>query len=71
VDFSLVKNMRIGWSSLQFRGEVFNVLNRANFANPDSQNLFNTDGTRRVGTGRVTRTTTTARQVQLGVKLLF
>jgi hypothetical protein len=50
---------------------MFNLFNRANFGNPDSQNLFNTNGTRRVGTGRITATTSTARQVQLGIKLLF
>jgi hypothetical protein len=71
VDLSAVKNVGLPRSSLQLRVELFNLLNHANFANPDSQNLFNTNGTRRVGTGRITRTTSTARQMQLGVKLLF
>lgn len=71
VDLSLVKNNRIGRTSLQLRAEAFNLLNRANFGIPSSPDLFNTNGTRRVGATRITSTVSTARQIQLGVKLLF
>lgn len=71
MDLSIVKNSRVGRAGLQLRAEAFNILNRANFATPDAGNLFNTDGSRRPNATRITSTTTTARQVQLGVKLLF
>jgi hypothetical protein len=76
-NLSLVKNTRLGFmgsdGSLQLRLEVFNVLNRANFAVPDRTVFAAT----RVGedplptAGRLSRTITSARQLQLGVKLLF
>jgi hypothetical protein len=71
VDLSVFKNVRFGARSLQFRAEVFNVLNHANFGTPEAGPLFNTDLTRRTAATRVTRTTSTSRQVQLGIKLLF
>ena len=73
VDFSLVKNfplpIREG-AQAQFRAEFFNILNRANFRNPSSQ-VF--DGqARAVNTvGRITNTSTSARQIQFGLKLMF
>jgi len=73
VDFSLVKNfplpIREG-AQAQFRAEFFNILNRANFRNPSSQ-VF--DGqARAVNTvGRITNTSTSARQIQFGLKLIF
>ena len=48
-----------------------NLFNRANFAPPADPVLFNSTGTRIPGSGRITALTTPARQVQLGVKLLF
>jgi outer membrane receptor protein involved in Fe transport len=74
VDLSLFKNTRVGPSLLQFRIEVFNVFNRANFATPSVEGaslLFNPNGSRRSGVGQITRTVTSSRQVQLGLKLLF
>jgi len=72
VDLSVFKNIRIGARTLQFRGEGFNILNRANFATPNIvDGLFNPDGSRRPSATRITRTATTSRQIQLGVKLLF
>jgi len=38
---------------------------------PDAAALFNADGSRRPGAGRITTTATPARQVQVGVKWVF
>ncbi len=55
--------------NIQFRLEVFNALNRANFGLPN-RIMFSSTG--RVGSaGRINDTTTTARQIQLALKLLF
>jgi hypothetical protein len=71
VDLSIFKNQKIGARNLQFRVEIFNLLNRANFATPNSGALFNADGTPIPGASQITRTTTTSRQLQLGVKFVF
>ena len=72
VDLSVFKNTKIGKQTVQFRAEVFNLLNRANFATPDiGAGLFNTDGSRIPGATRITHTITTSRQVQLGLKIVF
>ncbi len=71
VDFSFFKNTRVSRSNLQIRLEIFNLFDRANFAPPSDVALFNPDGTRREGVGRITRTSTTARQIQLGMKITF
>jgi hypothetical protein len=71
VDVSVIKNLPIGGSrKLQFRAEMFNILNRANFALP-AANLFNASGAR-VGTaGRITSTVTSGRQIQLATRFEF
>jgi hypothetical protein len=71
VDFSTFKNQVAGPVTLQFRVEVFNLFNRANFAPPSNPILFNPDGSRVPGAGRITSLVTPARQLQLGVKMLF
>ena len=71
VDLSIFKNWNVGAQNLQFRIEVFNLLNRANFATPTASALFNSDGTSVPGAARITRTVTTSRQVQLGLKFVF
>ncbi len=70
VDASLIRNFGLGAArSFQFRLEAFNLFNRANFALP-SRDIFSASG--RLGSaGRIIATTTTARQVQLGLKFLF
>lgn len=69
-DVSLNKRIQIGALGLQTRLEVFNVFNRANFAIPSQRTVFTTSGP--VGSaGLVTSTTTSARQMQLGVRLSF
>jgi len=71
VDLSIFKNTQIGRQNLQFRVEIFNLFNRANFATPTVDALFNADGTRIPSPSRITHTATTSRQVQLGLKFVF
>ena len=55
--------------TLQFRGELFNILNRANFNTP---NLITFTPSGVSGTaGAITSTSTTSRQVQFALKLLW
>ena len=69
-DFSAIKDTRIHERlSLQFRAEIFNLLNRANFNTP-SLIVFTPSGLSGTG-GVITSTSTTARQVQFGLKLLW
>ena len=70
VDFSLFKNTHITERvNLQFRGEVFNILNHANFGIP----IFNTfsGGTYNPQAGVISFTSTTSRQMQFGLKVIF
>jgi hypothetical protein len=69
-DFSMLKDTRIHESlSVQFRAEIFNLLNRANFNTP---NLIVFTPTGVSGTaGAITSTSTTSRQVQFALKLLW
>ena len=70
-DFSLVKNTSITERThLQFRAEFFNLLNRANFSTPANA-LFNASGVRLPTAGQITGTSTSARQIQFGLKLVF
>jgi hypothetical protein len=75
-DFSVLKNTAIKERlQLQFRAEIFNLLNRANFNTPNLI-VFTpptaTNPTGHSGTaGAITSTATTARQVQFGLKLLW
>ena len=69
-DFSAVKETSLHERlSLQLRAEIFNMLNRANFNTP---NLIVFTPTGVSGTaGAISSTSTTARQVQFGVKVLW
>ncbi len=69
-DFSAVKDTSLHERlSLQFRAEIFNLLDRANFNTP---NLIVFTPTGVSGTaGAISSTSTTARQVQFGVKVLW
>ncbi len=62
-------------SKMEFRAEFFNVLNKTNFGNPNSNAsgiVFNTDGTLRTAGGfGTTRSTAPARQIQFALKLSF
>lgn len=73
-DFSLFKNnpiKRISESfNIQFRAEIFNILNHANFQSPyDNNTLFDGSGNRVAGAGTLDATSTTSRQIQLALKL--
>jgi hypothetical protein len=69
-DFSAVKDTAIHERmSLQFRAEIFNLLNRANFNTPNLI-VFTPSGVSGTA-GAITSTSTTARQVQFGLKLLW
>jgi len=72
-DLALVKGLSVAPNrTLQFRLEAFNVFDRANFAVPSGRVLYtNPAGDVSPTFGRITATTTTARQIQLGVKYLF
>jgi len=71
VDLMAGKNVDLwGKSKLQVRIECFNLLNRANFGTPQAT-VFNADGTYREDAGRITSTSTSARQMQLGLKLIW
>jgi hypothetical protein len=73
-DFTLMKNTAIGRigeeGSLQFRAEVFNLLNRPNFGDP-AANLFDQNGVGRSTAGQITTTRTASRQIQLALRLQF
>ncbi|HKZ79898.1 MAG TPA: TonB-dependent receptor [Pyrinomonadaceae bacterium] len=73
VDLSFLKTNKIGERlTMQFRAEAFNLFNRANFALPDVVTVFtDQDGTIPPNVGRITRTSTTSRQLQFGVKFIF
>jgi hypothetical protein len=85
-DFSLVKNSRATFlgdgGRIQWRLEMFNLFNRANLSSP---NQFGFSGTATTPTpscalqfecplpsaGRITSTATDARQIQVGMKIIF
>jgi carboxypeptidase family protein/TonB-dependent receptor-like protein len=71
VDFSTFKNQRVGSAMMQFRVEIFNLFNRANFSPPGNPSVFNSDGSRIPGSGQITSLATPARQLQLGLKFIF
>jgi hypothetical protein len=69
-DFSVSKDTRLRERlSLQFRAELFNILNHANFNQPNEV-AFTPSGVSPTA-GIITSTATTARQVQFALKLLF
>jgi hypothetical protein len=71
LDFSVVKNVAFASDRrLQVRLEAFNVTNRANLAQP-AATLFNARGSRLATAGRITNTSTTARQAQIAVRFEF
>ena len=72
-DFSATKDTYITESiNVQFRAEFFNIFNHANFQSPLSNaTVLNQNGTPTAGAGVITATTTTSRQIQFGLKLIW
>jgi hypothetical protein len=78
LDFSIFKNNRIKRISenfnVQFRAEIFNIMNHPNFApptTPDNSDIFFSDGTPTGVAGLLTRTTIPERQIQFAIKVIF
>jgi hypothetical protein len=78
LDFSVFKNnpvRRISESfNVQFRAEIFNILNHANFAlpvEPDNTDIFDEGGQPTGTEGLLTKTTTSSRQIQFALKVIW
>ena len=72
VDIGLVKEtpFREG-RAVQFRAELFNAFNRANFGAPVQVVFGNASGLPAGNAGRITSTATTSRQIQFALKFVF
>lgn len=58
--------------NLQLRAEIFNVVNHPNFLPPlDHRSVFNAQGQLINGAGQIDTTSTTSRQLQLGIKAVW
>ena len=71
--FKTIPVKRISESfTVQFRTEVFNILNHANF-NPPTNNevLFDGSGASVAGAGLIDSTSTTSRQIQFALKVVW
>jgi hypothetical protein len=76
LDLSVFKNNyfpRISESfNAQFRAEIFNIFNRANFGSPtDNLVTFDQNGQRIQSAGLIDSTQTTSRQIQFAVKVIW
>jgi hypothetical protein len=76
LDFSVFKNnyiRRISESfNAQFRAEIFNIFNRANFSSPtDNLAVFDQNGLPIQSAGLIDSTQTTSRQIQFALKLIW
>jgi hypothetical protein len=72
VDFSTLKNTPLSERvTLQFRAEFFNILNHANFNTPNT--VVYTSATSGISptAGVITSTSTTSRQIQFGMKVIW
>ena len=72
-DFSLFKNNQINEKlNLQFRSEFFNVFNHSNYLAPIANEvLFDQTGASVGGAGTLNANSTTAREIQFALKLIF
>jgi Carboxypeptidase regulatory-like domain/TonB-dependent Receptor Plug Domain len=78
LDFSIFKNNRIKRISenfnVQFRAEIFNIMNHPNFApptTPDNSDIFDGTGAPTGVAGLLSRTTIPERQIQFAIKVIF
>ena len=80
VNFSIFKNTRVPRISeafnIQFRAEFFNILNHTNFLSPgflnsggQNNSIYDFDGS--ALTTALNQTSTSSRQIQFGLKLIF
>jgi hypothetical protein len=71
-DFSVLKDIHFFERfNLQFRAEIFNLLNRVNLNTPNLIVFTSAAGAPSPVAGTFTQTSTTSRQVQFGLKLLW
>ena len=79
-DMSFIKSTKLGFlgeaGALEFRAEIFNILNHTNFAYPFSDNYnstyqANNAGAVVPGAGEITNTLINARQIQFALKIDF
>jgi hypothetical protein len=78
LDFSLFKNNPIRRISetfnVQFRAEIFNIINHANFSlpiEPDNTDVFDNTGAPTGTEGLLTTTSTDSRQIQFALKVVW
>ena len=75
VDFAVLKDTQIKEQTrLQFRAEFFNILNHPNFALPNASAFLQAadgGGIPNPTFGKITATTTSSRQIQFALKLIF
>lgn len=79
LDVTFSKDTKLRWLGeagvLQFRTELYNLLNRPNFGNPSAtnpyNNIFNNAGVLKATAGQITTTKLSSRQLQLALKILF
>ena len=61
-----------GKGNLQFRAEIYNLLNHTNFMPPNANNtVFDGSGNPVPGAGLIDQTTLTSRQIQFALKFAF
>ncbi len=71
-DLSFAKSTAISEKlRVQFRAEFFNIFNRANFGTPNAVVFTSATATPSPTAGVITSTSTTSRQIQFGLKLLW
>ena len=72
-DFSVIKDTKIFERfTVQFRAEIFNIFNRTNFNPPLANNtLFDQGGVPNPAAGVLDSTSTSSREVQFALKLIF
>jgi Carboxypeptidase regulatory-like domain len=72
LDFSALKLVNVTERlRVQFRAEFFNILNHANFGTPNTVVLTSATSGPAQTAGVITSTSTTSRQIQFGLKLLW
>ena len=71
-DLGLAKNFSLHEEiRLQFKAELFNIFNRANFSQPSTTIFDDESGVPLPTAGTITSTSTTSRQIQFALKILF